>query len=333
MATNLQFSSILDLVKIFPDEKSCHQYFAEQRWEGLMECPYSGCDNDKAYVFKDGIRYKCTCCKRIYTAKTGTFMEGSKLASIKWILAMYLVLHKKGISSVQLGKDLGVCQKTAWFVLHRIRTAFGNVEEDKLEGIVLADETFVGGKNKNRHRDKKVEKSQGRSFKDKTPVLGLLQQQEYELVERPHKLNPNTTVIEKIITRQSKVKCFVVPDTSAKSIKPLVLATVEKGSIFVSDEWHGYGGLANNYDHYVVDHGKKNYITEEGFTTNPVEGFWTQCKGSIHGTYIRPTRKHMNRYFNEFSFRYNNRSLTVQQQINTVILQMNCRLKYKDLVA
>lgn len=123
-----KFKSIIDLVRVFPDEKSCHQYLAYQRWEGVMVCPHEGCGNDRAYVYKDSIRYKCTKCKRNYTAKTGTFMEGSNLSTIKWLMAMYLVLHKKGVSSVQLAKDIDTTQKTAWFVLQRIRWAFGNEE-------------------------------------------------------------------------------------------------------------------------------------------------------------------------------------------------------------
>lgn len=320
-------------MKVFPTEKSCHEYLAYQRWEGLMTCPHSLCGNEKAYVFKDGIRYKCSKCRRIYTAKTGTFMEGSKLETIKWIMALYLVLHKKGISSMQLSKDIDTCQKTAWFVLQRIRTALGNEKEQELEGEIALDETFVGGKNKNRHADKKVKQSQGRSFKDKTPVMGMLQQQEYTLVERPHKNNPAKTVIEKIVTKQSRVICKVVTDTSAVQIQPIIKQHIKAGSLLVSDEWHAYRGLNSIYQHEVVDHASKQYVNEAGYTSNAIEGFWTQCKLSVHATYVRPTRKHLQKYFDEFAFRYNYRNLAVQDQINNVIANMNIRLKYKDLVA
>jgi len=322
MPQDVKFKSILDLLKVFPDEHACHQYLASQRWEGLMKCPHTGCNSEKAYVFKDGIRYKCAECRKIYTAKTGTFMEASKLPTIKWIMAIYLVLHKKGISSIQLSKDIDVCQKTAWFMLQRIRLGLGNAPAQELEGDVIADETFVGGKNKNRHADKKVKQSQGRSFKDKTPVLGLMQTNEYEIVND-----------KRVISKHSRVMCFVVNDTKASSIQPLVKANVKPGSNFTSDEWHAYSGLNAIYNHQVVDHSRGQYVNELGHTSNAIEGFWGLAKRSIIGIYHKTTRKHLNKYFNEFVFRYNNRNLGAQGQINQVIVQMSCRIKYKDLVA
>ncbi|MFP5079490.1 transposase [Pedobacter sp. JCM 36344] len=155
--SDTSYKTILDLVKEFPDERSCHQYLASQRWDtGEIICPHDNCGHNQSYVFADGIRYKCKKCKTLFTAKTDTFMEGSKLSTIKWLLAMYLVMHKKGISSVQLAKDIGVTQKTAWFVLQRVRWALGNEDEEPFEGNIQLDETFVGGKNKNRHANKKV---------------------------------------------------------------------------------------------------------------------------------------------------------------------------------
>lgn len=233
-----KFNNLLQLIERFPDEKSCHQYLAGQRWDGVMECPFDDCNGDTAWVFKDGIRYKCTCCKKIFTAKTGTIFENSKISLKTWFVAIYMVLHKKGISSIQLSKDLGITQKSSWFLLQRIRTVLGNEEASELSGTVMADETFVGGKNKNRHADKKVKYSQGRSFKDKTPVLGLME------------------------AETSRVVCFVVPDTSTNSIQPIVNEYVTKGSNFVSDEWKAYHGLNRDYEHYVVDHGRKQFMEE-----------------------------------------------------------------------
>lgn len=324
METTTKYKTIIDLVKVFPDEKSAHQYLAGQRWDtGEIICPHDGCGHNQCYVFADGIRYKCKKCNILFTAKTNTFMEGSKLSTIKWLLAMYLVLHKKGISSVQLSKDVGVTQKTAWFMLQRIRWAFGNEEDVMLEGDVISDETFCGGKNKNRHRDKKVEKSQGRSFKDKTPVLGLMETNTYA-----HNYDGKLEIV-----KHSRVKCFVVPNTSASAIQPLVKANVVHGSTFTSDEWHAYRGLGNLYNHQVVDHGKGQYMNEDGYTSNAIEGFWGQCKRSINGIYVKPTRKHMQKYFDEFAFRHNYRNLQVQQQIENIISNMVCRLKYKELIS
>ncbi|WP_412465502.1 IS1595 family transposase [Pedobacter sp. KLB.chiD] len=323
MPKDIQFKTILDLVNVFPNEKACHEYLAYQRWGDEMPCPYKDCNGDNAYIFKDGIRRKCTCCKRIYTAKTGTFMEASKLPTIKWIMAIYLVLHKKGISSVQLGKDLGVRQATAWFMLSRIREGLGNEKDEQLEGNVVSDETFCGGRNKNRHRDKKVKQSQGRSFKDKTPVLGLMQTNEYSYDENG----------KPIIVKPSRVKCFVVANTGAKAIQPIVRANVKAGSDFTSDEWSAYNGLSDTYNHQVVDHGRGQYMNDAGYTSNAIEGFWGQCKRSINGIYVKPTRKHLQKYFYEFAFRHNYRNLGFQSQMNIIISNMECRLKYKDLVA
>lgn len=333
MKPPVKFKTIIDMIKVFPDERSCHQYLASQRWEGLMVCPHEGCGNDKAYVFSDGIRYKCTECKRLFTAKTGTFMENSKLDTIKWLMAMYLIMHKKGISSVQLSKDIGVTQKTAWFILQRVRWALGNEDPEPMTGNVQLDETFVGGKNKNRHHDKKVKNSQGRSFKDKTPVMGMLQEQEYEIIERPHKVITDSIVHEKVIIKQSVVRCQVVPDTTAKSLQPIIKENIKEGSTIISDEWHAYRGLNSMYTHHVVDHGRKQYVNELGYTSNALEGFWSHAKRSIIGIYHKTSPKHLNKYFFEFAFRYNHRNLGVQEQINIIIDNMVCRLKYKDLIA
>ncbi len=335
MENELKFKTIIDICNVFPNDKVCHQYLASQRWDsGEIVCPHKDCKHTIHYIFKDGIRYKCKKCKLLFTAKTGTFMDSSKLPTIKWLFAFYLVLHKKGISSVQLSKDIGVTQKTAWFMLQRIRLALGNEDNgEQLNGNIELDETFVGGKNKNRHADKKVKNSQGRSYKDKTPVMGMLQEQVYEIVERPHKVIPNKIVKEKIIVNQSIVKCNVVADTKKESIQPIIKDSVEFNSIIISDEWHGYTGLNKFYNHQIVDHGVKQYVNESGYTSNALEGFWSHAKRSIIGIYHKTTPKHLSKYFNEFSFRYNYRNLGTQEQIEVILANMVCRLKYKDLIA
>jgi len=328
-----KFNNILELVQRFPDEKSCHQYISAQRWNGYMTCPHNGCSGDEAYVFSDGIRYKCKTCKRIYTAKTGSIFESSNLPLIKWLLAMYLIMHKKGISSVQLSKDIGVTQKTAWFLLHRIRTTLNINQSDEISGTIQVDETFVGGKNKNRHADKRVKYSQGRSFKDKVPVVGMLRQQIYELEDRQHKILSGVLVTDKTIIQQSLVICKVVKDTKARSIQPVLLHHVVQGSTIISDEWRGYNGINALYNHYVVDHTRKQYVSDSGHTTNAIEGFWTTAKRSIIGIYHKTSRKHLQKYFDEFAFRYNYRNLGANQQMNVILTNVTQRLKYKELVA
>lgn len=163
--------------------------------------------------------------------------------------------------------------------------------------------------------------------------MGMLQEQEYEMVERPNKNDPSKTVIEKVITKESFVRCRVVSDTSASSLQPIIKANVKAGSLLVSDEWFAYRDLNATYDHQVVDHASKQYVNEGGYTSNALEGFWTQCKLSVHATYVRPTRKHLQKYFYEFAFRYNYCNLGVQNQMEVIVDRMVCRLKYKDLIA
>lgn len=309
MLNNTEFKTIIDVITRFPHERACHRYLASRRWsDGLMICPHTGCNGESAYIFKNGITYKCKTCKRNYTAKTGTFMEASKIDTQKWFVAIYLFLHKKGISSIQLGKDIGVTQKTAWFVLQRLRTALGNEDvSEKLEGVVEIDETFVGGKSRFKHKNKRIKYNPGRGWRDKTPVLGMLQ-------------------------RGGKVRAMVIPDVLMITIKKHVYTHIKGGSDIMGDGFTGYRALERVYNLQCVDHGKGWYVDGEAHT-NTIEGFWSQFKKGITGVYHKTTPKHLNKYVQEFVFRYNYRNLNPQAQIDCVIKNMECRLKYKDLIA
>ena len=233
--------------------------------------------------------------------------EGSKAPLRKWFVAIYLITsHKKGISSLQLAKDISVTQKTAWFMGQRIRENFKIVMDEKLEGEVELDETFVGGKNKNRHRNKKVKKCQGRSFKDKTPVMGMLE-------------------------RGGKVVCKVVRDTSYKSLTVPILRAVDRSATLFSDEWVGYKTIDKLYEHYIVDHGHGQYVDEDAYTNN-LEGFWSIAKRSINGIYNHLSRKHLQRYFDEFSFRYNTRNLGEDERFNLLLCNSKHRITYQSLI-
>ncbi len=246
------FKSFSDMLKVLPDETACRKYLELILWNNEPVCPHCGSKNENHYQLKTkrlfkGL-YKCKDCRERFTVTVGTGFEGSHIDLRKWFIAVYIFSsHKKGISSHQLARDLGITQKSAWFMLGRLRYAFQVKSlKTKMEGVISADESFIGGKNKNRHTDKKVYESQGRSVKDKTPVLGLMK-------------------------TGGNVHLSVVPDTKARTLKPIIEKMVE-GSIMITDEWLGYKGLSENYSHVVINH-KDNEYVRGAFHTNNIENF------------------------------------------------------------
>lgn len=265
-------------------------------------------DPDSVVYQCKGHKYRCKNTGKYFNVKTGTLFEGSKISLKKWFMAVWMTLsHKKGVSSCQLSRDIGVTQKTAWFMLHRIRVCFAFENDSELSGIVEVDETFVGGKNKNRHKDKKVKKCQGRSFKDKTPVIGMIE-------------------------RGGKAVAHVIKDTSKESLTPAILNTVNTNATLYSDEWCGYNNVKEIYVHDFVDHGKGIYGHEDVYT-NTVEGFWGIVKRGIIGMYHYTSPKHLQKYMWEFVFRRNTREMTPPEMFNYFLQNTNHRITYKELVA
>lgn len=305
-----KFNSLTTMLAALPDDAACRSYLEQKIWNGTPTCPYCKCT--KAYTLKTkGVfkgMYKCGDCKQRYTVTIGTMFEGSHVPLRKWFIAIYIFsLHKKGISSHQLASDLGVTQKTAWFMLSRIRQAFSQKDADiKQDGCFQADETFIGGKNKNRHADKKVIESQGRSVKDKTPVFGLLQS-------------------------GGKVRTAVITDTKASTIKPIIKRMVAEGAIIITDEWVAYKGLASTHSHVVLNH-KENEYVRGGFHNNGIENFWSHLKRGIYGIYHHVSPKHLTRYCDEFAFRYNARKESVNERFDYSLLN-STKLTYKKLTS
>jgi len=300
-----EFNSYYELIEYFKEEQICIDYFALKRWEGKPCCPH--CECDKVYCYSDKKRYKCSNCKKLFSVRTGIIFERSNLSLKKWFIAIYLVTsHKKGISSHQLARDLNITQKSAWFVLHRIRYALGECDIDtQLSDTVEIDETFIGGKNGNRHWNKKVPKSQRRSYIDKTPVFGMLQ-------------------------RGGLVIAKVVPNTKAKTLRPLIDKYISEGSNVYTDEWY-YGNLNKRYNHSFVNHKKKNYGYGDVYT-NTIEGFWSIMKRGIIGIYHYVSRKHLQKYVDEFVFRYNYRKLREGERVNKMLSLCCTTMTYKKLI-
>lgn len=282
-------------------EEKAIKYFEKMRWEGKVVSPYD--PTSKVYKCGNG-KYKCKNTGRYFDVKTGTPLANTKLPMTKWLLAMFLFqADKGGISSCQLARILEITQKSAWQMLMKIRefVAKANANNSKLSGEVEIDETFVGGKNKNRHKDKKVEKCQGRNYKDKVPVFGILE-------------------------RGGKVIAKVVPNTQAKTIVPIIKEKVELGSVVYTDGWD-YSGLHGKYVQRSVDHEKHfygtTYATDEGeiivVSTNGIENVWSHFKRMIFGIYYHVSKKYMQRYIDEYIFRFNTRNFTDSQRFNLLL--------------
>jgi len=300
-----KFKNLLELLDYFKDEEICKKFLEEQRWGTNIVCPH--CRNG-GKIYRTGSSYKCgdnTCYKKFSVTK-GTIFEHSRIPLKVWFASVYLsTAHKKGISSVQLAKDLGITQKTAWFVLHRLREGMRVKNPVLLEGVIEADETYYGGKVKNSGKNNKV-KNQGRSTETKTPIFGLAQR-DGDIIVKP------------------------VVDTKGKTLKPIINSNVKQGSTICTDEWKSYNGLSNNFTHLKVEHGLGKYV--KGLAhTNSLEGFWSHFKRGINAIQIHVSNQHLHRYCNEYAFRYNTRNLTDVQRFGLSLQNFNGRLSYKTLI-
>lgn len=301
---NTDFKTILDLIKTFPDEQSCINHLKSLRWaDDNVISPFN--ESSKVYKCANN-RYRCKETGKYFNVKTATLFDNSKIELQKWFLAIWLATsHKKGISSIQLSKDIGVTQKTAWFMLQRIRNCFGFDNDNNLSNEVEVDETYVGGKNKNKHNAKKVEGTQGRSVKDKAPVFGM--------VERGGKLN---------------AKC--VDDVTIRTLTQEIVKYVNDATVY-SDEWLGYNALKRIYDYQFIKHGAGQYVNGR-VHTNTIEGFWSLLKRGIVGIYHFTSVKHLQKYVDEFVFRYNTRNTNEVSRFNLLLSHTENRLTYERLI-
>ncbi len=300
------FSSILDLLKAFPTEQECINHLEQLRWNGNVVSPF---DADSKVYKCAGNKYKCKNTGKYFNVKTDTIFDDTKVPLQKWFLALYVFSsHKKGISSHQLAKDISVTQKTAWFMLHRLRYAFDHPAfKSALGEVVEIDETFVGGEAINKHSKKKNKNEKGNTIHEKAPVLGMLE-------------------------RGGNVIAFVVPSVKSRVIVPLIIENVIPTAIIMTDEYRGYNILKRRFTHKKVNHSAKEFVSGMCHT-NGIENFWSHLQRGVVGIYHWVSTPHLQSYVDEFSLRYNTRKHTTSSRFNLILNNVSGRkMTYETLI-
>jgi transposase-like protein len=298
--------TLQEAIKFFADPDTCTTFMAQLRWPDGVTCPH--CEGKAVSYLSTRRMWKCMnkACHKQFSVKVGTIMEDSAIKLDKWLAAMWLIANaKNGISSYEIHRAIGVSQKSAWFLMHRIRLAMQTGTFKKLVGTVEVDETFIGGLARNMHKSEREKKIKGTGGSGKAVVMGLLE-------------------------RHGEVRTKVILNTKSETLHGEVRCHVESGSELMTDAHRGYCGLDDEYLHKFIDHAE-TYV-RGNVHTNGIENFWSLLKRSIKGTYVSVEPFHLFRYLDEQSFRFNTRKgKDADRFIQTVKQVSGKRLTYDEL--
>jgi transposase-like protein len=276
--------TLAEAIVYFTDTDNALNYLVAKRWPNGVECPY--CEAKEPMFLKSRRIWKCraTKCRKQFSVKVGTVLNESPIGLDKWLPVMWLIANcRNGVSSCEIARDMGVTQKTAWFMLHRVREAMQDKSVTKLSGEIEVDESFIGGKSRNMHRSRRERVITGTGGNGKVIALGMVE-------------------------RGGNVRTFAVPNRRKHELQGHVRENVKAGSAIFTDELLSYDGLSDNYKHAVINHAVE--YAKGNVHTNTMENFWSLVKRQLHGTYISVEPFHLFRYLDEQSFRYNGRKLS-----------------------